>query len=282
MGAPGAVDSGDFFASCGKEILMRKFLAVVTILGSCLLGGCFDVEQSLNLEKDLSGRAGFNMKVNFEPMMLFMLQFQREMEGKKGAPTAAELAKAKQDFLTSRKSESSPAKIAEDKEELKKKLPEGVELLESEVKDEGLAVAARFLFKFDDVKKLGLIDLPGNEGGEAPQPGGANPFDQPFSNLKLVDEGKTLLLTSRPVNPVADQQEQTEGMELSPDAQKQMQDAFKGLRIAFNISAPFEVVETNATRRDGKTLYWEYDLPALEKMAKEKKEPEGIRVRYRK
>lgn len=263
---------------------MKKTLAVVTILASCLLAGCFDVEQSLTLERDLSGKAGFNMKVNFEPMVLFMLRFQREMQGLKGDPTAAEVAKAKQDFLASRKSESSPAKLDKDKAELKQSLPAGVKLLETDVKEDGLTVAAHFLFGFDNVDKLGLIALPDDkkkEGGEQP-PGPSNPFDQPFANLKLVDEGKTLLLTSAPVNPLAEQQQQTEGMEMTPEVKQQMADMFKGLRVAMKIKAPFAVVETNATRRDGDTLIWEYDLPAFEKMAKEKKEPEGIRVRFRK
>jgi hypothetical protein len=261
---------------------MKKSLVVVTILASCLLAGCFDVEQSLTLERDLSGKAGFNMKVNFEPMVLFMLRFQREMQGLKGDPTPAELAKTKQEFLASRKSETSPAKLEADKAELEKSLPSGVKLLETDVKEEGMTVAARFLFGFDNVNKLGLIELPGQKKDAEQEPGARNPFDQPFANLKLVDEGKTLLLTSVPVNPLAEQQEQTESLELTPEVKQQMEDAFKGLRLAVKIKAPFEVVETNATRRDGDTLVWEYDLPAFEKMAKEKRLPEGIRVRFRK
>lgn len=262
----------------------RKSLGVLVVLASCLLAGCFDVEQSLVLQKDLSGKAGFSMKVNFEPMVLMMMRFGREMEGKKGEPTAAEIAKAKQDFLASRKQESGPEQIAAQKAEMKKKLPPGVELLESDVKEEGLGVAMRFLFGFDNVSKLGLIQIPGKQGeGEAAQqPGPGNPFEQPFGNLKLVDEGKTLLLTSIPPNPIAEQEQQADQMEVAPEMRQQMQDAFKGLRLAFKVEAPFEVVESNATRRDGRTLYWEYDLPAFEKMAKEKKDPEGIRVRFRK
>jgi hypothetical protein len=260
---------------------MSKRFAVVFGLASCLLAGCFDVEQSLVLEKDLSGKAGFDMGVDLEPMMMFMLQFQREMQGKTGAPTAAEIAQAKQEFLSSRKSENDPQKIAAQKAELEKSLPAGVKLLASDFKDEGLKFGANFLFGFDDVKKLGLIQLPAEkqqEGAPAPE----NPFDQPFANLQLVDEGDTLLLTSRPTNPIAEQEQQMEGMEISPDARKQMEEAFKGLRVAVKVQAPFEVVETNATRREGKTLIWEYDMAAFEKMAKEKKEPEGVRVRYRK
>ena len=43
-------------------------------------------------------------------------------------------------------------------------------------------------------------------------------------------------------------------MELSPEEKKQMEDMFKGLRVAFKITAPFEVVEHNAHRKEGNTL----------------------------
>ena len=72
-------------------------------LAFCLpaLTGCFDVEQAMTLQKDLSGKAAFSMTVNMEPMVLFMARMQREMAGQTGEPTAAEIDKAKKDFLAS-------------------------------------------------------------------------------------------------------------------------------------------------------------------------------------
>ena len=54
-------------------------------------------------------------------------------------------------------------------------------------------------------------------------------------------------------------------------------DLFKGLRVAFRITAPFEILEQNAHRKEGNTLIWEFDVKSLEKAT-----PTGIRVRYRK
>jgi hypothetical protein len=62
---------------------------------------------------------------------------------------------------------------------------------------------------------------------------------------------------------------------------QQMAETFKGMRVAFTLDTPMEVVESNATRRDEHTLYWECDLAAMEKMSKEQAR-EGIRVRLRK
>lgn len=97
-----------------------------------------------------------------------------------------------------------------------------------------------------------------------------------------MDEGSTILVTSPTENPVAEQQKQTdEMMDLDADTKKQMEEMFKGLRVAFKITAPFEVVEHNAHRKEGNTLVWEYDLKSLEKMKPEDM-AQGVRVRYKK
>ena len=62
---------------------------------------------------------------------------------------------------------------------------------------------------------------------------------------------------------------------------KQMEALFKGLRVAFKITAPFEVVEHNAHRKTGNTLIWEYDLATMQKLTPEQAK-QGIKVRYRK
>jgi len=258
---------------------MRKRLVALG-LAVCLpiLGGCFDVEQAMKLQKDLSGTAAFSMTVNMEPMVLFMVRMQREMAGKKGEPTAAEIAQARKEFLASKTSTKEDP--AQQKAEMEKSLPPGVKLLESSVKDEGLKVVAHFVFGFDHISKLSQIQFPKKEGADQ-QPGQKNPFDQPFSGLQVKDEGGTLLLTMETTNPVAEQKEQAAGMNLSPEMKQQMEDAFKGLRVAFKIDAPFQVVEQNATRKEGQTLVWEYDLKSLEKMTPEQL-AQGVRVRFKK
>jgi hypothetical protein len=93
---------------------MRKRLAALVLM-VCLpvLTGCFDVEQALTLQKDLSGEAGFSMTVDMEPMMMFMVRMQREMAGQEGEPTAAEIAKAREEFLASRKTEKGQDPMAQ-------------------------------------------------------------------------------------------------------------------------------------------------------------------------
>ena len=62
---------------------MRKIAGVLGLMCALVVStGCFDIEQSLTLNKDLSGKAGFKMGVDMEPMVLFMAQMARGMEGK--------------------------------------------------------------------------------------------------------------------------------------------------------------------------------------------------------
>jgi hypothetical protein len=232
----------------------------------------------------MSGKAGFSMKIDMEPMVMFMTQMQREMSGKKGPPTPAELEAAKQDFLKNGKKETT-GDFEKDKKDMQAKLPKGITLLDASMKDEGLKMGVNMLFGFDNMSKLALISMPkkkeekpGEGGGSGP---GDNPIDSPFGGLKLVDDGKTILVTSDVQNPVPNDKDKAEAPKLSPEEEKQMLDMFKGLRVAFKITAPFEILEQNATRKEGNTLIWEYDIKSLQKMKPEQLK-QGIRVRYKK
>lgn len=266
---------------------MKKILAAVLGLTGLLLTGCFDIEQTLTLEKNMSGKAGYAMKVNMEPMVGFMTRMKRSMEGKEGEPTAAELAEARKEFLAQR--EADPAgNFEKSKAELQSKLPKGVTLLDSSFKAEEMSFNVNFLFGFDHIDKLREIEFAksGDEQAAAPGPPsppgpGSMPVESPFGGLQFVDEGKTFLLTSPTQNPIADQKEQASQMELSPEDKKQMEEMFKGLRVAFKITSPMEVVEHNAHRKQGNTLVWEYDLKKLESM-KPDEAIQGVRVRFKK
>jgi len=254
------------------------------LAGCLLLTGCFDVEQSLVLQKDLSGKAGFSMKVNMEPMVTMMLMMQRSMEGKEGEPTAAEIEAAKKDFLANAKKTESQPDPEKQKAELAKSLPAGVKLLDSNFQDQGLSMLAAFTLGFDDVHKLKQVKLSEPKPAEAQQgpPTPENPFDTPFGDLEITEQGNTILLTTKAKNPLEEQKQEMGGEgQVSPEMEKQLEDAFKGLRIAWKIEAPFPVLEHNAHRKEGNTLIWEYTLDSLKTMDP-KKAAEGIRVKYKK
>lgn len=257
--------------------MTRRRVAVLALAATCVWStGCIDVEQTLTLERNMAGRAGFAMKFNLEPMITFMAQMTREMEGKTGPPTAAEIEKAKADFQ-SQNSKKGRENFDTERKEFESKLPAGVKLLDASFQEEGLKIGASFMFGFDNFAKLSEIAFPKKDDQG---PGGApgNPIENPFEDLKLVDEGATILITGPVENPMADEQDK---MPPDPELKKQFEALLSGTRVAFKITAPFTVVESTAHRREGNTLIWEYSLTSMQKLTPEQLK-QGIRVRYRK
>ncbi len=253
---------------------MRSTAAVAICLLSVCTTGCFDIEQTLTLERNLSGKAGFAMKVNMEPMVGFMAGMMKAMEGEEGAPTAEELAAARKELLQS-SSTVSVDDFEDGKQELRSKLPAGVTLLDAKFQQDDLKMAVDFAFGFDTISKLKQITLPesGDQGG-----GPGNPLQDPFKDLNVVDEGATILITGPVVDPMSGAKDS-----LPPDPKilEQIGDVMAGLRVAFKITAPFDVVETTAHRREGTTLIWEFDMTSMQKLTPEQL-AKGISVRYRK
>ena len=261
---------------------MRKLAAAVLVVAGLSSVACYDIEQTLTLQRNLSGQAGFTMKVNMEPMVLFALKLQKEMAGDKTEPTAAEIAKAKSEMLANKPVSSTD--FDKDKKELASKLPQGVTLVDATFKDEGMMMTAGFTFGFDHPSKLAQIKFPKDQNAPpSPSPVPTDsPIESPFDGLQVVDEGTTILVTSKAQNPVGDQANQpVPDAEMKKMMDTMMGDMFKDLRVAFKITAPFAIVEHNAHRKEGNTLIWEYTIKSLTAMKPDQLN-QSIRVRYRK
>ncbi len=254
---------------------MKKTAIALSAL--LLLAGCFEIEQSINLEKNLSGTADFHLGVDLEPMVVVMAQFAREMEGKKGPLTAAELAKAKAEFKKSSTSKSEPSPS---RAEIAKSLPEGVSLLDYKTAEKEFGIATDFKFAFTRLNKLVNVKLPSKEGGDPTQ---KNVVDSPFEGLELIERGNTITIQTKPQNPANEVKEEAEGgPKLDAATEKLVKDAFGKMRVVYRITAPFEVVSHNATRKEGKTLIWEYDMAKFEEMEKAKTLDDAqVKVTYR-
>ena len=264
---------------------MKRLAAVLIGLSGFLVAGCFDIEQTLTLERNMSGKAGFTMKIDMEPMIFFMTQMKRDMEGKKGEPTKAELDAARAEFLAQNKPKGGDD-FEKDKKEMESKLPKGVTLIDAKFLDQGLKATVNLLFGFDNASKLATIKFPKKadawkkaDTGTTPTPTDS-PVDAPFDGLNIADDGKTILITSKVNNPMADETAKTP---VPPDADtmKQIEKMFGNLRVAYKITAPFEILEHNATRKEGNTLIWEYGVKTLQSMKPEQMK-QGVRVRYKK
>src|SRR5205823_879677 len=88
----------------GKENPMtRRRGILIAALFALFATGCFEVEQSIELKRDLSGTANFKLGIDMEPMITIMAKVQKEMGGDKSPLTKAEIAAAKADFKKNEK-----------------------------------------------------------------------------------------------------------------------------------------------------------------------------------
>lgn len=247
--------------------------------------GCFEVEQSIELKRDLSGTANFKLGVDLEPMVIIMAKVQKEMGGDKSPLTAAEIAAAKADF---KKSEKKSSETKEDpRKEAEGGLPPGVKLLDVSVDEKEFGMVTNMKFAFDKLSSLVGVKLGTKKEGEGPaDPTKQSVLDTPFQGMEISETASTISIRTKPQNPADKVKAQTseQGPKLDPDTEKLMNDAFKNLRVAWKITAPFDVVSSNATRKEGKTLIWEYDFATLQKLGASQKalDDMGVRVTYRK
>jgi hypothetical protein len=255
---------------------MTRFAAAVCLALSLAGAGCMNIEQTITLQKDLSGTAAMTITADLEPMVMMVAKMQHEMTGGKGDPPAAVVEKARQELLAAKSAD--PIDIEDEKAGLRESLPPGVKLVEASFKDDALKLIGRFVLGFDNLSKLTGISLDAPGGDASPAPVG-NPMQRPFEGLKVVDEGGTILFTSTAHNPLADSSKP--GEPLDGEAKAIVDAMLKGFRVALRLNAPFEVIEHNAHRKDGTTLVWEFDFVSMEKLLAGGEKP-AIRVRFKK
>lgn len=257
----------------GRRSRRGRGLAAVALVCLLLSGGCLQIEYGLVLNRDLSGTANIDALVNLESMAYVAARMQRMFSGRSGEPTEQEIAQAREEMIAQADRET-PSE-AELREDIESDLPDGVTLLSAENVVEGLHRGAKVRVRFDHIERLNDVTIqPGDESDPA-----GPPESEPFGDLRVVDEGETLLITNAPLDPLQ-VQEEVMGPMGGGEMEGMVREAFRDLRVAFSIQTPFEVVEHNATRVDGDVLWWEFDLESF--MGPESAAADHIRVRYRK
>jgi len=239
----------------------RLLLAAICLLAATFTSGCLDMEQSIVVNKDLTGKAGFKMSMNLEPFLAQMVT----MMG--GAGAAAPPPEAMEQIKQGLVSQFSSGMI--DVEALKGSLPAGVTVVEAIQKIDGLTMIMNFSFAYTDIRKLPEITMmprPGMGGAEA------KPI-KPFEDLEFRDEGATLVIaTKTPAPAAAGVDPQATGIGslaemLNEPGTKEMiaglGDAIKGLRVAIRIETPLTVTEHNAPAKVGAAMVWEQKIDSL-------------------
>ncbi len=262
--------------------MRRKFDWLLVPAFALCLSGCFDIEQGVRLNRDLSGITTFNFVVDMEPMVLITAAMGKAFSGDESPLTAEEIEVARAEFLAEREAEDGDD-LSFDRADAEERLPEGVRLMSYEPIEGELRFGGKMKLAFDHYSKLQQIDFGKSDDEEvAMGPGKPSALEQPFAGLEFIDEGDTMLVVSPARNPL-DELEEDNPMagEDMGELGEMMKSSFESLRLATHLTLPFEIVEHNATRVEGDTLWWEYDLASFETMTPEEL-AEGIRVRFKK
>ena len=259
---------------------MRRLAALLVILCSFVTSACFSIEQTMTFEKDLSGTAGVRMQVDMERIADFAAMLKHSLTEKPGKPSEADIAEARKEVLATAGTRK-PIDFEKEKKAAEAGLPAGVKLVEATFKDDGLKMMANVVLGFDHASKLEQINFAKKPAAAAPDVDGGSPMDTPFGGLKVVDEGKTLLVTSPARHPMGQEPADMGDIPMDAELKSLLDSLLGGIRVAVKLTTPFQVLEHNAHRKEGNTLVWDYNYASLQKMTLDEIE-QGVRVRYKK
>ncbi len=246
--------------------------AAVLLCILLLLNGCIEIDQGIVVDRNLRGTADLLIGIDLFPMFLIGEHVAGNQEGKAFPPSEAELEELRADF---KKRSPDAERLPLDLEQMNAEMPEGVRVLAADAKSDTKVVSS-FRFEFDHLSKLVGIKTPRlTKDDDFPRAIVASPFE----GLVVTEKGGIISIRSTPLN-LADKVIEQES---DPKKRETLEDVLKisKPRFSFRITAPFGVVSHNATRRDGNTLIWEYDLKRFEEMSKAGSESIEIQVSYR-
>jgi len=237
-------------------------LLVLTVLSV----GCMQVDYGIVLEDDLSGTTDLDITIDLDRIAYSAALIQAAFEGTGEPPTEEQVEAAREKILSEMDSEE---KFDEDdmRAEIEEDLPDGMTLRYAKQERDELKQRVRLGFAFDHVDRLREFEMRDDEDDDH-VPGVEH--SRPFEGLEVIERGNEVIVRNEPIDPIDD-------MSDSPMVSERMVDnMMKDLSVTFRLETPFEIVEHNATRKDGRSLIWVFDYERLKQ-----DEPAGIYARLR-
>jgi hypothetical protein len=224
------------------------------------------VDYGIVLEDDLSGTTDLDITIDLDRIAYSAALIQAAFEGTGEPPTEEQVEAAREKILSEMDSEE---KFDEDdmRAEIEEDLPDGMTLRYAKQERDELKQRVRLGFAFDHVDRLREFEMRDDEDDDH-VPGVEH--SRPFEGLEVIERGNEVIVRNEPIDPIDD-------MSDSPMVSERMVDnMMKDLSVTFRLETPFDIVEHNATHRDGRTLVWVFDYERLKQ-----DEPAGIYARLR-
>ena len=234
-----------------------RYLRGILVAGvAWFAAGCMQFDYGITLEDDLSGTADVDLAIDLDRVAYMSAYIQNAFGGEGGEPSAEQIKEAREEILAE-VDEDEDFSVESMRAEIEPDLPDGVVLLYANVDRDELLTTVNMRFAFDHVDKLKEIRLDDDDDGEGL---GAPVDSEPFENLEIIEDGDEIIIRSEPINPMEEIDEMGEMPFVSDEMIEKL---LQGFSVTFSITSPFKVEEHNATRKDGKTLVWEFNLETL-------------------
>jgi hypothetical protein len=248
---------------------MKRMLVLALGCGLAV-PACTRIEYSIALEDDLSGTARLEMSLDMERMTYVLASMTKSFGGDTTPVSQEELAAAREELVAQMEADDWDEEEA--LRDARADMPAGVEMVEFSNTRDGLKQQFRVRLAFDHVSSLNRVEIgPGDRATDGP--GAPGEETRPFGGLEVIEDGNTIVLRNQPFDPIEESAEAA--ADRMPGMEGLMEPVLEDFSVVFRIEAPFEVLEDNATRRDGNSLIWEYDETHLETGS------EGVYVRYK-
>lgn len=244
---------------------MRKLMRIGLFGLTLMAVGCLQVDYGIVLEDDLSGTADLDITIDLERIAYSIAMVQAAFEGTGAPPTDEQVEAARNKILAEMDSEKD-FDSDDLRDEIEPDLPDGMTLRYAEEDRDELKQTVRLGFGFDHVDRLREFEMRDDDGDYVPGVDDSRPFE----GLEIVERGNEVIVRNDPIDPIDD-------MSDSPMVSEKMIDnMMKDLSVTFRLETPFDVVDHNATRKEGRTLIWVFDYERLRQ-----DEPAGIYARLR-
>ncbi len=231
-----------------------RYLRGILVAGvAWFAAGCMQFDYGITLDDDLSGTADLDLAIDLDRVAYMSAYIQNSFSGEGGEPTAEQIEDARAEIVEGM-DEDEDFSVESMRAEIEPDLPDGVTLLYANVDREELLTTMNMRFAFDHVDKLKEIHLDDDDEGDDE---GAPVDSEPFENLEIIEDGDQIIVRSEPINPI---QEMDDVPWVSDEMVEKL---LQGFAVTFRITTPFKVEEHNATRKDGETLVWEFNLETL-------------------
>ncbi len=232
-----------------------RFLRGILVAGvAWFAAGCMQFEYGITLDDDLSGTADLDITIDLDRVAYMSAFIQNAFEGEGGEPTAEQVEAAREELLKEMEQDDD---LSEEslRAEIEPDLPDGVTLVHAKADQTELKTTIDVRLAFDHVDKL--KDLKFDDGdGDGEDEGSID--SEPFQGLEIVEQGDEIIVRNDPIDPTSEMED------VSLVSDEMLEKMLEGFGITFKLTTPFEIVEHNASRKDGRTLVWEYNYETLE------------------